>query len=227
MKRAVAALALMAWAVGSAAQPSDPLHAGDPSRWGRVLRWIEPEFPRRAFEERRSGYVEVRGRVGTLGVLEDIEYSAEDAHSGVFIDPIRRVIAAWEFEAPLGRDCQPSEQTVANRVWFEARDGKPVVRVVPVAGPHVAPSVLLAPRTREEPVMPPARAGDRAIVYTRLIVDHRGRVVSVEPHGFARRGTPVRPFEHEVIRALTHWTFAPAGRPDAQRRVCITVRFGA
>jgi hypothetical protein len=220
--RLAAAVFLIAATTASAQAPGpEPMHVSDPAKWGSVRRLVEPEFPRRALAEGRSGYVDVRGRVSATGTLEAVEYSPENPQAGVFIDPIRRVLRYWEFQPPIGRTCQPSEERVVNRVWFEAGNGKPHVSVtlirpqLPGAPRAARPLASEQPRAREAA----RRAGDAVAIYSRVNVDAAGEVVSVEPRAyFRRRGTNTRELEHEVIRALTQWRF-PAAAEDATPRV--------
>ena len=219
-----AALAIAAPAQGRC----EVFHAGDPAQWGRVKRLVPPEFPKAALDQGRSGYVDVRGRVSPIGFLEEIEYSPEDAGSGVFIDPIRKVIAHWELEPPLGRDCQPSEERIVNRVWFDVKDGKPSVSVSLVRPQAGVPPPTLRPLQREDPVYPNSlrRSGDQAVVYARLVVDPSGQVLSVEPHAFPRRrGYRTREFQQEVIRALSQWRYPPAPEAGGNRHVCYDIWF--
>ena len=226
--RVLAALGLFVAAALVQGHAAEPLYISDPAQWGHVKRVVEPEFPRRALAEGRSGYVDIRGRVSPVGSLEEVEYSPEDPHAGVFIDPLRRVIRAWEFQPPLGKSCQPSEERVTNRVWFEARDGKPKVSVSLIRPKLPGGPVQIHPLSREEPAYPSSmrRSGVEAVVYTRVQVDAHGDVVSVEPHPYLRRrGANTRDFEHEVIRALTQWKYPPATGAQANRSVCYDVWF--
>ena len=196
------------------------LYVGDPSQWGHVTHLVEPGYPQRALAEGRTGHVDVRGRVNAHGILGNATYSPGDPGSGIFIDPLRRVIRQWRFEPPLGPDCQPSAQRVANRVWFRIEEGKPRIAVAVLPDASRAHGTI-APLKREEPA---ARAAGETVVYARMHVDNQGGVVSVEPRSYTRgrAGAGVRALEHEVIRALTQWRFPPA--QDAQRRVCHSVR---
>lgn len=204
--------------------PPTPLYVGDPSRWGHVTALVEPQYPKRALDAKRTGHVDISGRVNAHGVLEQITYSPDKPASGVFIDPLRRVIREWRFEPPLGRDCQPSARRVANRVRFALEDGKPRIDVSLVAGDTEAPATV-EPLKRETPshdLPGPAPA----VIYARMQVDSHGDVVSVEPRSYPRerRARGVRELEHEVIRALTQWKFPPAAVPGATRHVCFPVR---
>ena len=227
----VMVLAASLAAFSASAQSPPPVFAtGDPALWGRATRIVEPEFPPRALAEGRTGSIDVRGRVSPLGILQDIEYSPDNPQSGVFIDPVRRAIRDWEFQPPLGRDCQPSEERVTNRIWFEIAAGKPKVSVSLVRASTPGDPAVLTPLHREEPIYPTSmrRGNTEAVVFTRVRVNTAGEVVSVEPHAYPRRrGTSVREFEHEVIRALTQWRYpqAPASAPDASRVVCYDLRF--
>ncbi|HYC37733.1 MAG TPA: energy transducer TonB [Usitatibacter sp.] len=226
--RLAGAFALLAGLAAAQEPARDPLHLSDPALWGRVKRIVEPEFPRAALVQGRSGYVDVRGRVSPVGSLEEVEYSPEDATSGVFIDPIRRVLRHWEFQPPLGRDCQPSEERVTNRVWFESRDGRPHVSVSLVRPDASRLPPTVEPLHREDPIYPSSmrRSGDQAVVYTRVLVDPAGSVVSVEPHAYPRRrGQRTREFEQEVIRALSQWKYPPAPEAAGDRHVCFDIWF--
>ena len=211
-------------ALPALSQSPEPSYVDDPEQWGKARRVVEPEFPRQALAEGRSGYIDVRGRVSAFGALENIEYSAENRQAGVFIDPVRKVIRNWQFQPPLGRDCQPSEERVVNRVWFEPRGGKPYVSVSLLRPPPVPGGpIRIHPLHREEPAYPQSMlpGGDTVVVYTRVKVGADGTVVSVEPHAHARRRrTNTREFEHEVIRALTQWKYPPAAQGQGTRYVC-------
>jgi outer membrane biosynthesis protein TonB len=216
-------------ALAAAAQAQrDAFVTGDPALWGRATRIVEPEFPARALAEGRTGYIDVRGRVSPLGILQDIEYSPDNPQSGVFIDPVRRAIRDWEFQPPVGRDCQPSEERVTNRIWFEIAEGKPKVSVSLVRSPAPGDPAMLQPVHREDPIYPSSmrRSNTEAVVFTRVRVNAAGEVVSVEPHAYPRRrGTSMREFQHEVIRALTQWRYPPAPESDSSRVVCYDLRF--
>ena len=114
MIRALACALATCVALTVSAQAPREFVTGDPALWGRATRIVEPEFPARALAENRTGYIDVRGRVSPLGSLQDIEYSPDNPQSGIFIDPVRRAIRHWEFQPPVGRDCQPSEERVTN-----------------------------------------------------------------------------------------------------------------
>lgn len=227
MIRVACALAALA-ALAASAQAPQPFVSADPALWGRATRIVEPEFPARALAEGRSGYIDVRGRVSPLGILQDIEYSPDSPQSGVFIDPVRRVIRDWEFQPPVGRDCQPSAERVTNRIWFEIADGKPKVSVSLVRAAAPGDPAILAPLKREDPVYPSSmrRSHTEAVVFTRVRIDAAGEVVAVEPRAYPRRrGDNTREFEHEAIRALTQWRYPPAPGSDSGRVVCYDLRF--
>jgi TonB family protein len=223
-RRAFLAAAMALGAVGTAAA-EEPFHARDPAQWGEAMKSVEPRYPPQALAAGRTGHVDVRGRVSPLGVLQDVEYSPGTPESGVFIDPIRRVIRSWTFRPPLGRDCQPSEARVTNRFSFEIVEGKPHVRTSLVKNEAVRLEEFM-PLVRDDPVYPASmrRAGAEAVVYTRLRVDPAGNVTSVEPRAYPA-GAATREFEHEVIRALSQWKFPrpPAGHPSLL--VCFDVWF--
>jgi TonB family protein len=222
------ALAALA-ALTAAAQPQrDPFVSGDPAQWGRATRIVEPAYPPRALAEGRTGYIDVQGRVSPLGVLQDIKYSPEDPESAVFIDAVRRAIRDWEFQPPVGRDCQPSDERITNRIWFEIADGKPKVSVSLVRAAGPGDPTVLKPLTREDPIYPSSmrRSNTEAVVFARVRVNAAGEVVAIEPHSYPRRrGTSMRDFEHEVIRALTQWRYPPAPASDSTRVVCYDLRF--
>ena len=224
-RAAIAAGAAMLLAAPvTSAEP--PFHVDDPLQWGQALRIVEPHFPARALGEGLGGHIDVSGRVSPVGVLHDVEYSPGTPASGMFLDPLRRVIRQWNFQPPLGRDCQPSEQRVVNRVAFEVASGKPRLGVVLLPATSNAAAPRLQPLRREEPVYPSSlrRAGAEAVVYTRVRINRAGDVVSVEPRAYPRR-LATREFEHEVIRALTQWRFPPDAAAQGNRLVCHQVRF--
>lgn len=222
---ALAAAAFAAIAAPAAEQArSSTFHADDPSGWGRVTRLVEPKYPAAALRGKRSGHVDVSGRVTAQGLLEQVTYSPDRPASGVFIDPIRRVIREWRFVPPLERLCQPTGERVTNRVSFGLEAGKPRIAVSLRARPG-RPPPMLAPLRREEPAVP--RAGAPVPIYARTRLDENGNVVSVEPRSYPPRGaTGVREIEHEVIRALAQWKFPASGEPGANRFVCHAVRPG-
>ncbi len=220
-------LAFLAALSASAQSQRDPFVSGDPALWGRATRIVEPEYPPRALDEGRTGYVDIRGRVSPIGILQDIEYSPDAPQSGVFIDAVRRAIRDWEFQPPIGRDCQPSDERVTNRIWFEIAAGKPKISVSLVRSPARDP-MMLRPLKQEDPIYPTnmRRSNTEAVVFTRVRVDASGEVVSVEPRAYPRRrATSLREFEHEVIRALTQWRYPPAPPSDSGRVVCYDLRF--
>ena len=222
---AAAMLGMAALLAATCAIAEEPFHARDPAQWGQVMKSVDPRYPPQALAAGRTGHVDVRGRVSPLGVLRDIEYSPANPASGVFIDPIRRVIRSWTFRPPLGRDCQPSEERVTNRVSFEIAEGKPQVRIAHIRNEAVRLEEFM-PLRHDDPIYPVSmrRAGTEAVVYTRLRVDPAGDVTSVEPRAYPARGA-TREFEHEVIRALSQWKFPPppAGHPSLL--VCFDVWF--
>ena len=220
--RAAALAALLS--VGLAAA-EEPFHANDPAQWGQAMRGTDPRYPREAVAAGRTGHIDVRGRVGPLGALRDIEYSPGNPESKVFIDPIRRVIRTWAFRPPLGRDCQPSEARITNRFSFEIVEGKPKVRVALVKTDDVKLEEFM-PLRRDDPVYPASmrRAGTEAVVYTRLRVSPTGEVTSVEPRAYTARGA-TRDYEHEVIRALSQWKFPPPPPGHPSLLVCFDVWF--
>ena len=225
MKAWAAAAGVTVAMAATCAAAEEPFHARDPAQWGQVMKSVDPRYPPQALAAGRTGYVDIRGRVSPLGVLQDIEYSPDTPESNVFIDSIRRVISAWTFRPPLGRDCQPSEARVANRVSFEMPEGKPQVRATLLKNEAVRLEEFM-PLVRDDPVYPAnmRRAGAEAVVYTRLRVDPAGNVTSVEPRAYPAGGA-TREFEHEVIRALSQWKFPqpPAGIPSLL--VCFDVWF--
>jgi outer membrane biosynthesis protein TonB len=220
-----AAVGMIVAMAATCAAAEEPFHARDPAQWGQAMKTVDPRYPPQALAAGRTGYVDVRGRVSPLGILQDIEYSPDSPESNVFIDPIRRVIRSWTFRPPLGRDCQPSEARIANRISFEMPEGKPQVRTSLLRNEAVRLEEFM-PLERDDPVYPPSmrRAGAEAVVYTRLRVDPAGNVTSVEPRAYPAGGA-TREFEHEVIRALSQWKFPqpPAGHPSLL--VCFDVWF--
>lgn len=227
---ALAAGALLSCAAAAQSPaPARPFHAGDPAQWGRAIHVTEPAYPPQALAEGRTGHVEVRGRVSPAGLLEQITYSPGEPRAAAFIDSIRRVIRSWRFEAPLGRDCQPSEERVANRVSFAIENGRPKITVERSAPQHGWRWLRrLSPLRGEQPRLAEAMRREDAppVVYVRLQVGPVGDVLSVEPRMYARRSTAAREIEHEVIRVLAQWRF-PAAAPGegASRVVCQPVRF--
>lgn len=222
------ALAAMTALAAPAQQQPAPYASADPALWGRATRIVEPAYPPRALAEGLTGYIDVRGRVSPLGILQDIEYSPDNPQSGVFIDPVRRAIRDWNFAPPVGRDCQPSNERVTNRIWFEIEEGKPKVSVSLVRAAAPGDPPVLQPLKREDPIYPSSmrRSNGEAVVYTRVRVDAAGEVIAVEPRAYPlRRGAPTREFEHEVIRALTQWRYPPAPPSDATRVVCYDLVF--
>lgn len=226
MRGALSAALLLLATATEAADSATTFHVGDPAQWGRVIDMpAQPYYPKPALDKGRGGYVEIQGRVTPQGTLDQVKYAPDTPASAAFIAPLQQVISQWRFEAPLGRDCQPSQERVTNRVYFSVANGKGGVRVTVVPPEDARRSIpRLAPVKREEPRLESLQPkAPHPAIYTRMQVAPAGDVISVEPRSYSRQAG-VRELEQEVIRALTQWKFPPAPDTGVNRFVCYAVR---
>lgn len=220
-RRLAAAVAVALLACGARAQEDARIltPAQMQSRAAQIVLFVPPEFPAAAAGE---ATVDVTGEVGTDGTftVRDVVSSSQDP---AFADAVREVTRFWLLRPDYGSDCTPRAGTGQVRVWFERRDGKPVISVSQARSEATESRPLKVTR-RRHPDYPQAMLVRRmsGVVEVLLRVAPDGRVEEIEmvPGPITRLAT------REVATALRQWRFEP--RPEAEGSICASyvVEFG-
>jgi TonB family protein len=203
-----------------------PFYTQDPRRWGTPYRVVEPEYPKAAVADGRTGVVEVDALVTAEDKLKDIRYAAESPEATVFVEPLKAVLPHWLVRAPLGSDCLPTGERVVLRIWFELKDGAPKVSVSRgTNSPPAAQASVEKALSSPFPVYPRSmRAkGNEAVVYTLSVVDPSGDVREVHTRVYSE-DLDNAPFEPAVVKALRQWKYPPEPN-GVVRHVCKDVHF--
>jgi len=205
-----------------------PFQVDDPARLGRPSRIVPPEFPKKAIEQRLSGFVDVEGRVTPLRQMEDVEFRTDSPESLLFRHAVEEVLGLWEFHPPTENDCFPSGRRVVNRVSFEWKDGEPKIFVTFTPDPKLPPhGRQIRALERVEPQYPRAAIvqGLQAIAYVQLHIAPDGSVPKVEARAYPERKANAY-FVKEIETKMAKWRFPPAGVDDPQIRLaCYDVLF--
>ncbi len=178
---AAAALLLGASIIAAAEEPPEVHYFGETAHYGRPNRVVEPGYPAEALAKGITGYVDMRGHVSPLRAFEDVEFTPGTPEATIFVQPLKDVIAHWEFYPVFDGDCFPSHKAVSVRVIFALENQKPHVSLV-VATVDVPPDNSMKAVKRKKVSYPraPLRDGVQAYVYSRSVVNPDGSVANVE-----------------------------------------------
>ena len=213
----VGVLAAFGAPLAGADDPSGPFfHVDDPSRMGRPIRVVTPEFPKPALDQRLAAIVDVEGRISPLHSLQEVTLRVEPPGADVFVEAVKKVLPYWEFHPIFEGGCFPTERRVANRVSFEWDGDQPKIFVTVRPAPAQKKRESIRVVKRVEPTYPreAISAGHQAYVYSELAVLPDGSVSGVKTRTYPERpGTANQAFEREAIRKLSQWMFEPATVP--------------
>jgi TonB family protein len=194
-----------------------------------VTVFVPPEYPAQALRDGIQASVDVVGVVAQDGTLRVTEIS-----SSVDRDDFRAAVADvtrfWLLSPNYGRDCRPREIEGTVRVWFEVKDGKPVVSMsVPTRpgfdevkskqeGAEFTPI-----RAKPVPAYPRAAVAKKiqGSVEALLRLDPAGNVeeVVIIPGPYAQV------FASSVSSALSRWQYPQAAPDSGYRCVLVPVEF--
>jgi TonB family protein len=189
------------------------------ARAAHIVLFVPPEFPASATGE---ATVDVTGEVGTDGTftVRNVVSSSEDP---AFASAVREVTRFWLLRPDYESDCTPRTSTGQVRVWFERKDGKPVISVSQPRSESTDTRPLKIVR-RRAPDYPQSMLvrGMTGAVEALLRISPGGRVEELE----LVPGPITRLAAREVSTALRQWRFEP--RPEAEGSICASyvVEFG-
>lgn len=139
LRFAAGLLAVFVLCGGASGQSLGTLTAPEP-----VLQLAVPVrtgFPQKPFPMPAVGEVieiDVNGMVNVDGKLVNVTLRAAEEHKA-FVEVLRETIADWRFQPAFNwRECSVKESPQSLKVWFEERNGKPVMSVsrpAPVSKP--------------------------------------------------------------------------------------------
>jgi TonB family protein len=195
----------------------------EPGKLGRPKRIVAPKYPVEALEKKRTGFVDVEGRISPLLDLKEIAYRPDSPESAVFVESLKQVVPHWEFHPLYGRDCFPSDERIGVRVWFELDEGQPKISVTVLAAEGlVSPDTpQIATLHRVDPQYPSEalRNGLQAFVWVQSDIKPDGSVEKVTARAYPPRSAfSNSPFEREATRSMSKWKYSPLPEGETTRR---------
>ncbi len=192
--------------------------------------WLlgQPKYPKAELAKGDSGYVSLDAKINSGGALVDIRLAADSTGPQPFIDAVYDALPMWRFYPPLDADCQPSQERVKVRAWFEVEDGKPKV-YVQGEGPKWQGEDQPRPISTRQASYPykvsSFRWQDGVIVFAKATIDGQGNIVDIAAKAYPR-GLPwlMMPFEDQAKIALLDFKFPPA-QSGSPRHYCTDVVF--
>lgn len=196
--------------------------------------WLlgEPRYPKAELAHGETGYVVMDARVSALGELEDVRIAPESAGPQAFVDAVREALPMWRFYPPLDASCQPTQERIKVRVWFEAEDGKPKVSVRG-EGPAWKGDNQPQPISTHRPLYPwkisSMRWQDGVTVFVKASIDAQGNVVDTTVKAYPRYLSWITlSFEDATRTAVLDFKFPPAtSGTTGHRYYCTDVVFAA
>ena len=192
--------------------------------------WLlgQPKYPKAELAKGDTGYVSLDAKVNSAGALVDVRLAADSTGPQPFIDAVYDALPMWRFYPPIDSECQPSQERVKVRAWFEVEDGKPRV-YVQGEGPAWQGEAQPKPTHTRQAAAPykvsSFRWQDGVIVFAKATIDAQGNVVSTTAKAYPR-GLPwlMMPFEDQAKIALLDFKFPPAASAQP-RHYCTDVVF--
>lgn len=205
----------------------------DAKRWAEPKLIVEPEYPASALAAGITGTVDIDAHVPSSGKISRINHITSEPKSAALEKAVMDVLKYWTFHGETACDCTPIAADLKLRVWFEIRDGKPVISVsapprqggVDSSGPELLNrDALISTLTRSYP-RDARRASAEGSVHAAIHVDPvTGSVREVEIKLF--RGSMKRLFSEAAQEALATAEFSVDGvAKDSKPLVCLTVNY--
>lgn len=205
----------------------------DAKRWAEPKLIVEPEYPAAELAAGITGTVDVDIHVRFSGRLSGINSITSEPTSRAMETAVRDVLKYWTFVGETTCDCMPAAADLKLRVWFEIRDGKPVISVsapprqrgVDSSGPKLLNRDALKRTLARSYPRDARRAAAEGEVHAAIHVDPvTGRVREVEVKLF--RGSMKRVFSEAAQEALATAEFSVDGvAKDSKPLVCLTVNY--
>lgn len=107
----------------------------DPAKWATPTKVLPPTFPALELAQGVTGHVDVTVLVSDAGTFKQIVSMASTPKVPAFEAAVAEVLSHWEFSESFGTDCSPVEAEGTSRIWFEIKEGKPVISVSRVDRP--------------------------------------------------------------------------------------------
>ena len=210
---------------------SDPRPLQEEDKYVRAVLIVPPAFRELDPTMKLPVEIRVKGTVNDKGVMESVEYSPVEGNEK-FIAAIERVLPLWIFRPAVdGVSCAPIASTGVLLVWFEERDGKPVVSVsMPKMQPPAKPiDAKPAPVPRDLEIRPKAtyprsarRAGMEGTAELLFKVDQKGEVLQTR----VVYSSPLKEFGEEALAGARRVKFsAAAADADIQKAICIVAPY--
>jgi TonB family protein len=196
--------------------------------------WLlaEPEYPKAELAKGTTGYVVIDARVKPGGELVDVRMAPESSGPPVFVTAVNEAMPMWRFYPPLDQSCDPTEDRIKVRVWFEVENGKSKVSVQG-EGPKWNASGQPQPLSTVNPLYPRKsssfRWNDGVIVSAKATIDDQGNVVKTTARAYPR-GLPwmMMSYEDQTRTAILAFKFPPVPPGSgAPRYYCTDAVFAA
>lgn len=209
---------------------SDPRPLQDEDKYARAVLIVPPAF--RYLDPAIKFPVEIRvkGTVNDKGVMESVEYSPVEGNEK-FIAAIERVLSLWIFRPSVDNaTCAPIASTSVLLVWFEEKDGKPVVSVSMPKNQLAAKSIddKPAPVPRILEIRPKVtypssarRAGMEGAADLLYAVNPEGEVLQTR----VLYSSPSTVFGDEALAGSRRVKFSAGTTDDARKQFCILIPF--
>ncbi len=212
---------------------SEPVEINEKNTYARTILVVPPTHPKQDPAGKSSVEIRLTGIVTTEGVLRSPVFEEREGEEK-FVKAIREVLPDWRFSpAADGRACKLRESKGTVSVWFETKNGEPVVSVSALpaekfTGHPVSPGgTRLEYVRRAKPEYPRAAVVNwiDGVVEMLIKVDREGTVVE----STVRYSIPAADFGNSVSYALRRARFTPRGTSDAEPEfICVisVFRFG-
>jgi TonB family protein len=216
MKRGfVAASVAFGFVAGANAQDAQVLTPSQlEARAAQFIVFVPPEYPGRLVASGASAEVDVFGEVGADGAIAVEKVASTSADPG-FEEAVRAAVRFWTLRPSYGTDCVPRPARTQVRIWFEIKEGKPVISFGQARAPVTEGSPLKSTyrRNPEFPWRLLSRGGTTTVeVLMRVLPEGRVDAVEMVP------GPLWKLVNREVTMAMRQWRFEP--RPVADGPIC-------
>lgn len=205
------------------------------TRWAEPKIVVAPEYPRAELAAGRSGVVDLVAHVSMAGRIASIHQMTSEPPNRAFEKAVDAVVKYWIFSPQTDCECMPVGSDVKLRVWFEIRDGAPVISVSSPArnrerqatGPTLKNRDALSGRLRNSYPRDARRAGEGGDVYAAVHVNpESGQVQRVEIKWVRSEHSFRGKFAAAVSEAFAGVEYAlPALDKGAQPLACVAVNF--
>lgn len=219
------------------------LYVDDPEKWSRPATVLPPVFPPDQLEAKATGYVDIEVAVGKSGRAEAVRIVESVPPNKAFENAVNDVVTKWRFRPRIDVRCMPQPNTTRTRIWFDIRDGAPVISVSGRVSGYAVEEKKTADSPDKAPAKTPAmlnrnelglrypermrRANVQAYVYTVMTVSAKTGTVAdvaiadVQLIGYSTGAEAV--FGETARSAMAKAKFEP--RETADYRACMPVYF--